>query len=115
VNHRPSFETDSPLDEKVKHSLLRDTFLLVNLTLPEKRAVCQQIKDLSEERIYKKRVRLDDEERRRLFDEAQARRDEYEAAHLGGFTKIFPVPGYEDIMKFIRASYKAGKATTRIK
>ena len=31
VNHDPSFETDSPLDFKIKKSLIADTFKLLQL------------------------------------------------------------------------------------
>jgi tubulin polyglutamylase TTLL6/13 len=36
VNHSPSFSTDSPLDEKVKGDLLRDTIRLLGLTKKRK-------------------------------------------------------------------------------
>jgi len=32
VNHSPSFSTDSPLDEKVKGELIRDTIQMLGLT-----------------------------------------------------------------------------------
>jgi tubulin polyglutamylase TTLL6/13 len=32
VNHSPSFSTDSPLDEKVKGDLIRDTIQMLGLT-----------------------------------------------------------------------------------
>jgi tubulin polyglutamylase TTLL6/13 len=30
VNHSPSFDTDTPLDYKIKHGLIKDTMKLVN-------------------------------------------------------------------------------------
>jgi hypothetical protein len=36
VNQSPSFETDSPLDEKVKKNLLVQTFKLLNLNWKRK-------------------------------------------------------------------------------
>jgi tubulin polyglutamylase TTLL6/13 len=36
VNHSPSFSTDSPLDEKVKGDLIRDTIRLLGLTKKRK-------------------------------------------------------------------------------
>lgn len=38
VNHSPSFCTDSPLDLKIKKSLLRDTLHILNLTHKRKKA-----------------------------------------------------------------------------
>ena len=36
VNHSPSFATDSPLDEKVKGDLIRDTIAMLGLTKKRK-------------------------------------------------------------------------------
>lgn len=36
VNHSPSFSTDSPLDEKVKGDLIKDTVRLLGLTKKRK-------------------------------------------------------------------------------
>ena len=36
VNHSPSFSTDSPLDEKVKGELIRDTLKMLGLTKKRK-------------------------------------------------------------------------------
>ena len=36
VNHSPSFSTDSPLDEKVKGDLIRDTIQMLGLTKKRK-------------------------------------------------------------------------------
>ena len=36
VNHSPSFATDSPLDEKIKGELIRDTIRLLGLTKKRK-------------------------------------------------------------------------------
>ena len=36
VNHSPSFSTDSPLDEKVKGELIRDTIRLLGLSKKRK-------------------------------------------------------------------------------
>ena len=31
VNHTPSFATDTPLDKKIKSSLIKDTLVLMNI------------------------------------------------------------------------------------
>lgn len=36
VNHSPSFSTDSPLDEKIKGELIRDTIRLLGMTKKRK-------------------------------------------------------------------------------
>lgn len=36
VNHAPSFNVDTPLDQKVKRQLLSDTFKLLKCTINEK-------------------------------------------------------------------------------
>lgn len=36
VNHSPSFSTDSPLDEKVKGDLIRDTIRMLGLSKQRK-------------------------------------------------------------------------------
>lgn len=37
VNHAASFGTDSPLDKKIKLSLMKDTFTLLNLSVKRKK------------------------------------------------------------------------------
>lgn len=37
VNHLSSFGTDSPLDKKIKHDLIWDTFKLLNLSVKRKK------------------------------------------------------------------------------
>lgn len=36
VNQAPSFNTDTPLDERVKRSLIVDTFTLLNMSVASK-------------------------------------------------------------------------------
>ena len=36
VNHAPSFNGDTPLDQRVKRQVLADTFKILNVTLEEK-------------------------------------------------------------------------------
>jgi len=36
VNHAPSFNVDTPLDEKVKRGLLQDTLNILNCTVDER-------------------------------------------------------------------------------
>jgi len=36
VNHTPSFTTDTPLDYKIKHNLIKDTLVLMNISIKKK-------------------------------------------------------------------------------
>ncbi len=36
VNHTPSFTTDTPLDHKIKFSLIKDTLKLMNVNVKSK-------------------------------------------------------------------------------
>lgn len=36
VNHTPSFTTDTPLDHKIKYSLIKDTLVLMNINAKQK-------------------------------------------------------------------------------
>ena len=37
VNHAASFATDSPLDKKIKLDLMKDTFIMLNLSVRRKK------------------------------------------------------------------------------
>jgi tubulin polyglutamylase TTLL6/13 len=93
VNHNPSLTADSPLDEKIKGELVRDTINLLGLTKRRRQMYNRNLKAFLDSRILgKKFVRLDPELKeayRKEFDEV---RDEYENEHLGRFEKIYPVP-----------------------
>lgn len=36
VNHTPSFTTDTPLDQKIKFNLIKDTLVLMNVNVKQK-------------------------------------------------------------------------------
>lgn len=36
VNHTPSFTTDTPLDQKIKFNLIKDTLVLMNVNIKQK-------------------------------------------------------------------------------
>jgi tubulin polyglutamylase TTLL6/13 len=42
VNHSPSFHTDAQIDRDIKESLLRDTFIILNLTQADKKKVIEE-------------------------------------------------------------------------
>jgi len=48
VNHAPSFNCDTALDQMVKRNLLRDTFRLLNISLEEKHLIIDVLKRIHE-------------------------------------------------------------------
>jgi tubulin polyglutamylase TTLL6/13 len=42
VNHSPSFHTDTEIDCDIKESLLKDTFVILNLTQADKKKVLDE-------------------------------------------------------------------------
>jgi tubulin polyglutamylase TTLL6/13 len=51
VNHAPSFNTDTPLDAKVKRDVLHDTFRILNISLKEKQEITELLKLIHEQRV----------------------------------------------------------------
>ena len=51
VNHSPSFSTDSPLDEKVKGELIRDTIRLLGISKKRKAMYSKNLKAHLDHRI----------------------------------------------------------------
>eukprot|EP01052_Picozoa_sp_SAG31_P032209 SAG31_NODE_3507_length_4183_cov_2.185113_3_plen_549_part_00 len=52
VNHSPSFNTDSPMDAKIKGQLIRDTLSLVNVRSSDKRKYSRELRSGFAERNY---------------------------------------------------------------
>ena len=91
VNHSPSFGTDSPLDQKIKLSLLKDTFTLLNLSEKRKARSKETLQKELEKRMFTgKSHKLSAEEKNMLKQESQGVRDKFELKHLGGYQLIFP-------------------------
>lgn len=51
VNHTPSFTTDTPLDQKIKFDLIRDTLKLMNINANAKSYLFNKAKDLNQQRL----------------------------------------------------------------
>ena len=51
VNHTPSFATDTPLDKKIKFSLIKDSLLLMNMNSKTKESLYAKAKCASDLRI----------------------------------------------------------------
>ncbi|CDW90152.1 tubulin-tyrosine ligase family protein [Stylonychia lemnae] len=93
VNHAPSFNDDTNLDRIVKSQLLTDTFRLLNVTLPEKNKVLEQIRLQTEQRIIgsikiTKQQHLS--QKIDIYLERLRERDNYEFENLGGYRVIYP-------------------------
>ena len=99
VNHSPSFSTDSPLDEKVKGELIKDTMRLLGLTKKRKQMYRKNLQAHLDHRIMNgKFIRLPaplKEQLRKEFDEV---RDEYESRNMGAFELLYPCKGDDKAM-----------------
>ena len=51
VNHTPSFTTDTPLDQKIKFNLIKDSLKLMNVNVQNKTEMINKCKDISKERL----------------------------------------------------------------
>ena len=92
VNMLSSYGTDSPLDKKIKYDLMRDTFVLLNLSTKRRK---QFKKEKSES--FNKRVMGEKGpnkfEKDLLRRQKQLDRDAFDLAHLGGYKLVYPVQG----------------------
>jgi len=98
VNHSPSFSTDSPLDEKVKGELVRDTLRLLGLSKKRKAMYNKNLKAHLDHRIMNgKFLRLPKHLKDQYRVEFDKLRDIYEMQNLGSFERLYPCS--EELMK----------------
>ena len=102
VNHSPSFNTDSPLDEVCKSQLVTDTLRLVGIKASSKRNYSKQLRKEFAARNLKERrgsghgvaaARLGAKAMRTNrggAEEATAKLLAFEEKHRGGYTRIYP-------------------------
>lgn len=91
VNHSPSFSTDSPLDEKVKGDLIRDTIRMLGLSKQRKAMYKKSIQAQMDLRIKSgKYVRLPVELREKWRMEFDEIRNAFEIENLGSYEQILP-------------------------
>ena len=91
VNHSPSFSTDSPLDEKVKGELIRDTIRLLGLSKKRKAMYSKNLKAHLDHRIMNgKFLRLPPNLKDQYRMEFDKLRDIYELQNLGSFERLYP-------------------------
>ena len=102
VNHSPSFNTDSPLDEVCKSQLVTDTLRLVGIKASSKRNYSKQLrKEFAARNLKERRGHGHDVAAARLgakamrtnrggAEEATAKLLAFEEKHRGGYTRIYP-------------------------
>lgn len=109
MNHTPSFTTDTPFDRKIKKSVIRDSLVLMNVSL-ENRIKYKNLKkvELQKRVLTGIKLKLTPEEKAKLIETAQQERDDYEAKNLGGFVKVYPLGTPEEKLyeEFIKYSTK---------
>lgn len=91
INHSPAFSTESPLDRKIKRSLINDALLMLNLTPADKKNYEKQLKqEIKERTLLKKSFEQKQNERNVKRVKQQSERDRFETENSGRFTRIFP-------------------------
>ena len=92
INHSPSFDTDTPLDHKIKSSLIRDTLTLLNLSASRRNRYKWEKQVTRQQRILTgKKAKMTAEERRQAKAEKEKQRDMYELHVETEYRLIFPV------------------------
>jgi len=109
VNHLPSFASDTPLDLKIKSSVIKDAFQLMNISIKDKIDYKNKKRaELNEKILRSKKAKLSTSEKQKLFEKAQKERDDWEAINSGGYEKIFPLPSEtqegENYQEFIKVA-----------
>ena len=105
VNHSPSFEISSPLDKKIKTTVIKDALMILNLNTYDKEIFEYKNKnDILQRSVYRKsfqdRIKNFGLEKNNLH----AERDDFEERNSGGFVKIFPK--YEEYYNLMITSAK---------
>ena len=68
VNHTPSFATDSVLDAKIKKNVIKDSLVLLNLSVKNKRDEINERRELMYQRVITgKNIKINSEERRAII------------------------------------------------
>lgn len=89
VNHSPSFNTDSPLDLKIKKRVISEALILININPEAKKEYEDRkkkqilLRTLANSKSQEKETKIQD------FKNAQLRRTLWENAHMNSFELIF--------------------------
>ena len=103
VNHSPSFSTDSPLDYKIKHRLIKETLEMLGSRVRDRKAY-HQSKKLDPGKKTASKVRETREDKIEKARETVERREKWEDSHLGGFKKLYPSANKDKYDGFINAA-----------
>ena len=92
INHSPSFDTDTPLDHKIKSSLIRDTLTLLNLSASRRNRYKWEKQAAMQTRILTgKKNKMSVEEKRIAKAEKEKQRDHFELRAGTDYRLIYPV------------------------
>ena len=105
VNHSPSFNIDSPLDKKIKAQVISEALWLMNINCDSRKEYEDRKKKQILFRSLSHNKEIEKMNKKNDFKNAQARREAWEASHMGGYSLIFPDCN-EDYMKFVQAGMK---------
>ena len=96
VNHSPSFSTDSPLDWKIKHRLIKESLQMLGARVRDRKNYYAAKKTDGQRRTLSCKSSKDSrEERAEKTKESFEKRNKWEDNHLGGFKKIYPAENKE--------------------
>ena len=100
VNHSPSFSTDSPLDYKIKFSAISEALTLLNINSEARKEYEERKRKQIVFRNFNRNKELEKENKKKDFENAQTRRENWENGHLGNFEKIYPNenPEYKEFL-----------------
>jgi tubulin polyglutamylase TTLL6/13 len=105
VNHSPSFSTDSPLDWKVKHRVIKETLQILGAkTTDRKNFYSTRKADIERKTFSFKEYKETKEQRAEKTLIAVEKRNNWENKHLGGFKRLFPSENGEKYEVFLKAA-----------
>ncbi|XP_069694398.1 tubulin polyglutamylase TTLL13-like isoform X2 [Periplaneta americana] len=105
VNHSPSFHTDAQIDRDIKESLLRDTFIILNLTQADKKKVLEEDRRRVRERLLQGINHKESETGSNgtygsVPQNPWKTQVAWEESHMGNFRCIYPYHGVDKYEQF---------------
>ncbi|OMJ90247.1 hypothetical protein SteCoe_7451 [Stentor coeruleus] len=105
VNHSPSFSTDSPLDWKIKHRLIRETLQILGSRVRDRKNYYISKKNDMQKKVFPGKINKETkEEKMEKAREYIERREKWESTHLGGFKKLYPTENKEKYDIYLNAA-----------
>ena len=91
VNHSPSFTTDTPLDHRIKSTLIKDTLQMLGIRTRDRKNYYREKKNETQKRAFSHKGNKETrEERLEKAKIAGEKKEKWENAHLAGFRRLFP-------------------------